>query len=302
MFVDYRGSVLGLLRWQWKSIALFVFASTLVVIGDVFGAIEHLKLQPLPIVVAGGTLGIFVSFRTNSAYDRWWEGRKLWGSLVNVSRHFTSQVLGYVGRRDDSGRELARRMIRRHIGYVHVLRCLLRSEDPLRDVDVKAFVDEDERKSLAYESNMTHALVHRQLDELIALADAGHLEERRLQVLDQSLRVMLDVQGGCERILKTPMPRGYAYIAEKLVWLFGFLLPLGLVDQLSWFTIPISAVVCLSFALISEVGRVLEDPFTMFWPSLPLNALAKTIEINLRQRLGEQDLPALPVPVDGILM
>jgi putative membrane protein len=170
------------------------------------------------------------------------------------------------------------------------------------DDDVTSFIPEAARPSLAIESNLTHALLQQQLDDLVGEADAGRLDERRLQVLDESIRVMLDVQGGCERIKKTPMPRGYAYIAERLIWLFGILLPLGIVDELGWLTIPISAVVCLAFTLINEVGRVLEDPFTMFWPALPLAALSKTIEVNLRQRLHDDDLPALPQPVDGILM
>lgn len=98
------------------------------------------------------------------------------------------------------------------------------------------------------------------------------------------------------------MPRGYGYFAERLIQAFGMLLPLGLVESLGWLSIPMNMLVCLAFYLISEVGRVLEDPFTMFWPALPLFALSKTIEINLRQRLGETDLPAMPQPVNRVLM
>jgi putative membrane protein len=99
------------------------------------------------------------------------------------------------------------------------------------------------------------------------------------------------------------MPRGYGYFAELLIQMFGVLLPLGLVQDLVWLTIPITVLVCLAFTLISEVGRVLEDPFTTFWPALPLSALSKTIEINLRERLGEEDLPPMPKPDErGILM
>jgi putative membrane protein len=81
------------------------------------------------------------------------------------------------------------------------------------------------------------------------------------------------------------------------------LLPFALVKDLAWVTVPMNVLVCMSFALISEAGRVLEDPFTMFWNGLPLSALSTTIEINLRQRLGERDVPALPKPNEqGILM
>jgi putative membrane protein len=222
--------------------------------------------------------------------------------MINVSRHFTTQALVYLASRSEEGKTLAHRLVRRHIAYVHVLRCLLRNQNPLEDEDAVVFLSDDERRELAGDSNMTHALLQRQAEEIVAFADRGGLEERRLQSMDESIRVILDVQGGCERIKKTPMPRGYGYFAELLIRTFGFLLPLGLVDDHHVLTIPITVLVCLAFTLISEVGRVLEDPFTMFWPALPLSALSKTIEINLRQRLGETGLPELPKPVDGILM
>jgi putative membrane protein len=302
MFVDFRGSLRGVLQWQWRPILLYVAVSSGIVILDWFGLMHRLRISPLPLAIVGGAIGIFVSFRTNSAYDRWWEGRKLWGALINVSRHLTTQAQCYLGPRGEEGKALARRVVRRHIAYVHVLRCLLRNQDPLADEEALAFLDDDERRDLVGDSNMTHALLQRQAEEIVAFADGGGLEERRLQSMDETLRQILDVQGGCERIKKTPMPRGYGYFAELLIRTFGFLLPLGLVEDHHVLTIPITVLVCLAFTLISEVGRVLEDPFTTFWPALPLSALSKTIEINLRQRLGETDLPALPKPVDGILM
>jgi putative membrane protein len=302
MFVDYRGSLRGVLQWQWRPILLYIAVSTAVVVLDYFELIHRFRISALPLAIVGGAIGIFVSFRTNSAYDRWWEGRRLWGTMINVSRHLTTQALCYLAPRGEDGNALARRVVRRHIAYVHVLRCLLRNQDPLEDEDAVAFLHEDERRELAGDSNMTHALLQRQAEDIVAFADGGNLEERRLQSMDETLRVILDVQGGCERIKKTPMPRGYGYFAELLIRTFGFLLPLGLVEDHHVLTIPITVLVCLAFTLISEVGRVLEDPFTMFWPALPLSALSKTIEINLRQRLGETDLPPMPKPVEGILM
>lgn len=296
MMVSNRGSVLRLLAWQWRATTLFILGATIaVVLHQVFG-LTHLRLPSLPLGVAGGALGIFVSFRSNAAYDRWWEGRKLWGRLVNTSRHFSSQALAYL-----SDHAAAERLVRRHIAYVHLLRCLLRQQDPRTDADVRAFLGEDELIALE-RSNPTHQLLDRQLGEVAALARAGQLDPLRLQSMDTSLRELL-IQGGCERIKKTPMPRGYAFIAARLIVAFGFLFPFAVVAELSWFTIPINVLVCLSFALISEAGRTLEDPFTLFWNGLPLSALSKTIEVNLRELLGERDLPPLPAPdARGILM
>lgn len=300
MFVDYRGSLFGLLRWQWKPVTIFVTTAVAIVLLDRVGHLEQIRIPPLPLGVVGGAIGIFVSFRTNSAYDRWWEGRKLWGKLVNLSRHFGSQVGGYLA---DEAPELRQTLVRRHIAYVHTLRCLLRDQDPLADPDVLAFLPEEDHAMVAGQSNMTHVLLHRQLEVLVGLADAGRLESRRLQSFDDTLRGLLDVQGGCERIQKTPFPRGYGFIAERLILSYGVLLPLGLVAKLGWLAVPMSLLVNLAFTLINEVGRVLETPFTMFWPALPLSALSKTIEINLRERLGERDVGPLPRPdANGILM
>jgi len=299
MFVDYRGSVTGLLTWQWRNVVLFAAMATLVVTLVQVGGWKAIEIQALPLGVLGGAIGIFVSFRTNSAYDRWWEGRRLWGQLVNTSRHFTTQVLTYV--RGD--REVQRSLVRRHIAYVHVLRCALRNQNPFEDADVNRFLDEGERESLRRESNPNHALLHRQAEELVRLADGDTVDAFRLQVLDRSIAALLDVQGGCERIKRTPFPPGYGFLATRLIQLYSLLLPMAMVDELGWIAIPVTIAVCLGFTLISEVGRVLEDPFTTFWPALPLSALATTIEINLRQRLGEVDVPPIPKPNDrGILM
>ena len=208
-------------------------------------------------------------------------------------------MLTYAGREQEAQRSL----VRRHIAYVHTLRCALRSQDPFADADVRRFLDETEREELQRESNPNHALLHRQAEELVRLADRGALDTFRLQSLDRSIATLLDVQGGCERIKRTPFPPGYGFLASRLIQLYAILLPMALVHTLGWIAVPITVLVCLGFTLIGEVGRVLEDPFTMFWPALPLSALSTTIEINLRQRLGETDVPPMPKANEhGILM
>ncbi|MCA9488825.1 MAG: hypothetical protein KC621_02860 [Myxococcales bacterium] len=302
MMVSNRGSTLGLVRWQSANVALFAAAATLVVVfheaHDWF-AVPHLFAVPaLPVAVVGGALGIFVSFRTNSAYDRWWEGRKLWGRLINTSRHFSTQVVSWV---EDA--QLAAELVHRQIAYVHTLRVLLRQQDLTADPDVQRWLTEEERVTVPPQTNPTHALLQTQSLRLTALANAGRLGEHRLQNLDNSLLHLLDIQGGCERIKKTPLPRGYGFIAEQLIRAYSVLLPFAIVDDLVWLTIPVNVLICLAFMLIGEAGRVLEDPFTMFWNGLPLTQMAVTIEVNLLQRLGETELRPVPGPDEnGILM
>ncbi len=300
MMVSNQGSVLRLLMWQWRAALLFTVAGAAAAfIWQFVPGLHWLALPVSPLAVVGAALGIFVSFRTNSAYDRWWEGRKLWGRMVNVSRHFGTQIIHYLPA--DATQE-KQRLVHRHAAYVHALRCLLRQQDPLADAEfLRALPDDPEQ--YRGQSNITHAILHQQMAELVALDDARRLSEFRMQLLDHSIEEMLAVQGGCERIKKTPMPRGYGFIAERLIMAYGVLFPLALVSELGWLIVPINVLVCLSFALISEAGRVLEDPFTMFWNGLPLGHLSMMIDRNLGERLGDESLVEIPgVDARGLLM
>lgn len=301
MMVSTRGSVLNLLAWQWKYVVLFTIAG-------VIGAVVHIHFWPaarlpaMPLGIVGGALGIFVSFRTNQAYGRWWEGRQLWGRLINASRTFASQVLSYFPA-DGEGRALAETMVRRQVAYVHALRVLLRGQDLATDTDVTELLGADDREGFVQDSNPTYLLAHKNIEALAVAARREYVTSMQMLAIDETLRTILDVQGGCERIKRTPMPRGYAFIASRVLAAFALSLPFALVDELGWFVVPVTTVVCLAFALISEAGRVLEDPFTLFWNALPLMALSRTIEVNLRQRLGDTALPAIPGPdVNGVLM
>lgn len=304
MMVSTRGSVLALLAWQWKKVVFFLVASACIYYLHHFRGMEALRLPTTPMAIIGAALGIFVSFRTNSAYDRWWEGRRLWGQLVNSSRFFATQVLAYLPS-GPQGRptEEQRALVRRHVAYIHVLRCALREQAIFADEAVERSLTAEERAALEGEPSVGHALLHMQMTSLAAAASRGELDELRLSSLDRTVAAILDAQGGCERIKRTPMPRGYGFIADRLIVIFGCLFPLSLVAEIGWVVIPLNVIVSLSFALISEAGRVLEDPFTMFWNGLPLSSMSTMIEINLRARLGDSELPAaVAVSPQGVLM
>ncbi len=304
MIVSTGGSVFRLLFWQWKNSVVFVSAAlAAILLHDVVGW-SWLEVPTVPLGIIGGAIGIFVSFRTNSAYDRWWEGRKLWGRMINTSRHWGTQVMAYFPKDGGAPSSFQRKLVKRHQAYVHALRCLLRQQDPFEDQE---FLDAlpDEVEPLRRESNLTNALLSKQFEDCTQANEAETIDAFRLSNLDLSLRHLLDIQGGCERIKKTPMPRGYGFIAERLVQIFAILFPLGVVDALGWWTLLINLIVCLAFALISEAGRVLEDPFTMFYNGLPLSQISRMIENNLEDRMGTPvaDLrPMLTPNENGILM
>lgn len=303
MIVGNRGSLLTLLRWQQRSVLLFVSTAAVVIALRELLGLRWLQIPPVPVAVVGGALGIFVSFRTNAAYARWWEGRQLWGRLVNTSRAFATQVLAYLESPDGQPSALQRQLIEKQILYVHVLRCLLREQSPWDDEDVKRFTTPEERAELARESNATHAIAHAQHVAIAREAREGRLGAVQLDAFDRSIASLLEVQGGCERIKKTPMPRGYSFFTEQLIRIYSVIFPLAIAQEMWVMTIPVNVLVCISFLMISEVGRVLEDPFTLFYNGLPLAALSRTIENNLRQRLGDAELLPMSKPdANGILM
>jgi len=301
MIVGERGSLIRLLWWQKRHVATFVIMGALVTVAHELLQWHWLRLPTLPLAVVGAALGIFVSFRTNSCYDRWWEGRKLWGRLINTSRHLCLQANAYVCDVDRGARD---RIVRRHIAYVHTLRCLLRKQRPTDDERVTSRLTPAEIAIIEDHSNATAALLDMQLSDVRCLEGKGAVDGLQLHSIDESIRHLLDIQGGCERIKKTPLPRIYAFISGRMIQWFGMLFPCGLVADLGWGAIPISLLVTLGFHFISETGRVLEDPFTLFWNGLPLSDMSHTIETNLLEITGRHDaIPTAPDnPNDFVLM
>jgi putative membrane protein len=302
MMVSNRGSFVNVLLWQWRYCCIFLGAGAVAWLAHDVAGHKNLVLPAPPAAILGAALGIFASFRANAAYARWWEGRQLWGKLTNASRMLASQVGAYV---DDEA--LRHRVLLRHVLWVHVLRVQLRDDDVFADDHVKRVAADlglDLASDVATAMKAEPSLAHALLDEnLKALASCG-LDPQRLHSVDTTIATLLDVQGGSERLKRTPMPRSYGFFVERLMVIFSFLFPFAIVEQLSWVTMPVNLVVCLGFTLISETGRVLEDPFTHFYNSLPLTNMSVNIERNVRQRVGTRGQPlpaAVTVDDEGIL-
>ena len=297
MMMSNRSSLFGVLWWQ-RSLVFVGGGGVAWFVHDVIGW-QHLTMPTAPASIIGAALGIFAAFRAHAAYARWWEGRQLWGRLVSASRMWASQCRAYL-----NDGIVIDRLVRRHALYVHLLRCQLRREDPFNDPHVLRLLDrlglpEKERQRMRAQSSIGHDL----LDEHMAtLAAAPLLDPHRLQSLDSTIMTFLDVQGGCERLKQTPMPRSYGFFVERLLVVFSMLLPWCIVKDVGWLVIPVNVVVGLGFTLITETARLLEDPFAHSWHSLPITTIAVDIERDLTQRLGDADLPpAVVVNDQGIL-
>jgi ion channel-forming bestrophin family protein len=294
-----KANPIALLRWQKKYALEYLAAGFIAWLLICPLGLSWLQLPVMPLTIVGAAIGIFTSFRANQSYDRWWEGRKLWGRMINSSRHFCSQAVNYVG---PSHPQLADELVRRHISYVHSLRCLLRGQDPFADSEFRRNLRPGD-EALEGSTNLTHALLQMQMQRVRELADRDRLDERRLESFDRTLMDLLNIQGGCERIKGTPLPKGYGFIAELMIRIFAWMLPFAIVHDMGFLGAPMNMLVCLAFLLISEAGRVLEDPFSLFYNGLPLSSLSNKIERNLLERIGEEKLPpAVQASPNGILM
>lgn len=275
------------------------------------------NLTLVPFTLIGLALGIFLGFRNNTSYDRFWEGRKLWGRVVNTSRTLTRQVLTLTGpseglppgyrttaRAEGAPPEVFafhRGLVYRVIAYVHALRLHLRGQDRLEEL--ADFLDEDELASLRAETNRPIALLQRIAAELRDAFDRGWIHALHLPVLEGSLTELANVQGGCERIKSTPIPFSYNILLHRIVFVYCFTLPFGLVtvEGVGDYTPIIVLMISYAFFGLDAVGDEIEDPFGEDTNDLPLGFITRMIERNLRQRVGETELPPDQEPKDYVL-
>ena len=264
----------------------------------------HYSLTVAPFTLVGLPLGIFLGFRNNTAYDRFWEARKLWGALVNTSRSITRQALTLIQPQLEPGaktpeqvQELQLRFVHLTIGYVHALRHHLRDTAPgdtLKELLPKEF------ESLRDESNVPLAILQR-MGETVRLAyDQKWVHPFHVNVLDGSLTALTDIQGACERIQSTPIPFSYTVLMHRIVAFYCVLLPFGLMDTVRWATPVVVLAISYCFFGLDAIGDEIEDPFGVDVNDLPLDSISRNIERNLRARIGEE-MPEPVVPQKGIL-
>ncbi|MBC7805669.1 MAG: hypothetical protein H7145_05905 [Akkermansiaceae bacterium] len=308
MIVDGKLSVPKVLLHLGQPLLLTVLVSVLVtVVYEKADKPWWLNISATPLTVVGAALSIFIAFRNNTVYDRWWEGRTLWGALINQSRTFARQVTTFGKYTSEHGdkeamEEWQRETIMRHIGYVHAFRLHLRDSDPTGPLGVDPFVPSDETDEYRKVTNVPAAILHRQGKELHEAWRRGWIQDFHLNALDSTLTELTNIQGGCERIKNTPLPPVYTYLAYRVVVAFCCLVPLALVSDLRVYTPFVSLLISFAFLVLNRISQLLETPFATRVNDLPLTALSRTIEIDLRERIGVGPVPEPIKPVDGILL
>jgi ion channel-forming bestrophin family protein len=265
----------------------------------------HPNLKPLPFSLVSVALGIFLGFRNNAAYDRWWEGRKLWGALVNTSRSFARQILTMItaqpGSTTDEAalRALRVELVKRVVAFAHSLRLALREDEDLSELS--RFLPPAEVAGLRNERNRPFAITQGTAERITKAWRDGLIHPMHLAVLEGSMTSLTDIQGACERIKGTPIPFSYTTLIHRITAVYCYALPFGLVDEVHIYTPFVCAIVAYAFFGLDVVGDEIEMPFGTDFNDLPLRSISRTIEVNLLQRLGEENLPPLLKPVNEFL-
>ncbi|ATC63468.1 bestrophin [Nibricoccus aquaticus] len=249
-----------------------------------------------PFTLLGLSLSLFLGFRNNACYDRWWEARKLWGQLIFEMRSFARETAALLPPEEAATRQ---RLLYRAIGFAHVLSARLRGENV--PAVLKPWISETEFAATATRPNPNNTLLETSTRELADCVRRRTLSEFLFPTIEARLTSFSFLQTACERILNTPLPFAYTLLLHRTALLFCVCLPFAVVGAFGWFTPLITALLAYAFFGLDALGDELEDPFGLTQNDLPLHAMARTIEIDLRDSLGEKDLPTQLQPVNFLL-
>ncbi|MGK6340725.1 bestrophin family protein [Chryseobacterium sp. DT-3] len=241
-------------------------------------------LNPAPLTLFGFVLALFLGFRNNASYDRFWEGRKLWGALLNTARALTRQAMTLGNIKNDT---ISVHSFVNLLGsFIFALKHQLRGTDAYKDL--KSRLNEDQLKIVA-ESKYKPAVIMRLLAEWVQKAkDQGCLDSIQQARFDENFDKLSDILGGCERIVSTPIPYSYRVLLHRTVYIYCFLLPFGLVDSLGWFTPLIVVFVAYTFVAFEAIADEIEEPFGTDANDLALNSMCIMIDETIHEMVGEQ--------------
>ena len=224
-------------------------------------------------------LGLLLVFRTNTAYDRFWEGRKLWGSLINKVRNLSRLIWVAVQEKNHEDRLAKKQALRLLEAFAIAMKLHLRGDKV--NQELVPLMSPDFYEALQQINHPPLEIAFWISDYLQQQLNHHRINPYQLNAMFQLLDDMVDTLGACERILKTPIPAAYASHLKQLVFLYCLTLPFELVDQLVWFTAPLVGLVSFAIFGIEAIGAEIENPFGYDANDLPLDQICQTIQRNL---------------------
>ncbi len=291
LFLLLRGSILPRIL---PTLLLNTLVATVVTLthGDLFKL--KITLTTIPFSMIGLPLAIFLGFRNNAAYDRYWEARKLWGDLVirsrNLSRQCQTLITGGPPAHATLGLEDVRvRMVYRAIAFAYALKNLLR--DTPGATEYRHCLLDAEWRLLDGASNKPDRLMLAMGADLRLCLEQHRIEPCLAVLIDQTFSAMVTSAAACERIKSTPIPFSYTLLLHRTAYIYCFLLPFGLVDTIGFMTPVVVAIVAYTFFGLDALGDEIEEPFGTAPNDLALDSICRAVEINLRESLADTDIP-----------
>jgi putative membrane protein len=247
---------------------------------------QHFKVSIPPAIhgLVGTALGLLLVFRTNASYDRFWEGRKLWGGIVNETRNLARSASVLLA----ADRELLHRVTRWTVIFPYAAMNILRGAKGLGPVGAPEEITGSQHAALSVSAKITECLNEAR--------SKGLISDIVFTSIDQNVQLLVDYLGGCERIRKTPLPFAYVVHLRRALFLYCMTVPFALVEQTGWVTIAETLLISYVFFGIEEIGVEIEGPFGYDENDLPLEDICETIHRNLfaLAGIGQQDVETLP--------
>lgn len=335
MYTGNSYKISELLFWTRRSILWLLLLGTIpTILYQVFD-IKGLSV-PWPVVALLGTATAFiVGFKNLQTYNRTWEARQIWGATMSTSRVWAMMCRDFIG---DSNR--SREIIYRHFAWLAVLRYQLRTErswettnkaynkeykekytipekETAIELELLKYIKKEEMEKVLSKNNKAVHLLSLQSDALKRLYDEGLLDNFRFLGMHTVIKELSDHQGKSERIKNFPYPRQYAIINSIFVKLFCIFLPFALLGEFNnlndniagilkgymvWFVIPLSVLISWVYTSLDQVGESTENPFEGSANDIPISQMSRLVEIDIREILGENDLPPALLPTNNIIL
>lgn len=323
------------IKWTKRAILCMLLLSSIPTVLYAFGW-TFIVLPWQPVAIVGTAVAFIVGFKNNASYNRIWEARQIYGSIINDSRSFAYSVRDALGGKDS---EVVRRIIYRHFAWLTAMRfqlreprawenthssnndefrndrfCIPESITTLSD-ELKPYLNESEHSYILSKKNKATQLTALQSEELAKLRQQGNINDFQWTLLQNSIIKFTDDQGRAERIKNFPYPRNFSSIATYLLFVFIILAPFALVGEMDklgkgsliegwslWLNIPFSALICWAFHTLDSVGESSVNPFEGTANDVPITQISRNIEIDLRDMLDETELPEPILPKRNIVL
>ena len=291
LFLVMQGSIL--LRIIPQILVVFGFSCFVVWVELRYAAVFR-NFSASPFTLLGTAISVFLAFRNNACYDRWWEARRQWGQLILEMRSF-ARLLTTLLPASPTGTAI----VRTAIAFTYALNGHLRKLGLLPEV--ASYLSPADHAAASESPNPPDCILRMISRELAKELKAAEITDILYKAIDEHLSAMTAIQSACERIASTPVPFSYTLLLHRSSSLFCLLLPFGLTSTFGYATPIFAALIAYCFFGLDALGDELEEPFGSSANGLPLNAISRQIEISLLEATGETSLPPALLPVDFIL-